>query len=185
MIKVGFKKITDDAVLPVKAHPRDSGFDLFVSEDIVIEPGETVVIATGIAIDIPVGYEAQVRPRSGVTSKTKLRVQLGTIDNDYTGEVGIIVDNTISTCSESYKEAVILSTIDGSTVPSALIGARRDPHVCLVEEYESHYFGTYIIFKGDKLAQLVIQAIPMVEAYEIDELPTTVRGNKGYGSSGY
>src|SRR5690625_7242711 len=71
MIKVGFKRLTDDAVLPIKAHARDSGFDLFVSEDIVIEPGETVVIATGIAIDIPIGYEAQVRPRSGVTSKTR------------------------------------------------------------------------------------------------------------------
>src|SRR5690625_7034074 len=93
MIKVGCKRLTDDAVLPIKAHPRDSGFDLFVDEDIVIEPGETVVINTGIAIDIPIGYEAQVRPRSGVTSKTKLRVQLGTIDNDYTGETGIIVDN--------------------------------------------------------------------------------------------
>jgi len=163
MIKVGFKKITDDAVLPVKAHPRDSGFDLFVSEDIVIEPGETVVIATGIAIDIPVGYEAQVRPRSGVTSKTKLRVQLGTIDNDYTGEIGIIVDN-------NYRNGITpvkwMRTIDGQLS-------------------ERGTEGSYCIRKGDKLAQLVIQAIPMVEAYEIDELPTTMRGNKGYGSSGY
>src|SRR5690625_5087112 len=93
MIKVGFKKLTEDAVFPVKAHPTDSGFDLFASEDIGIEPGETVVIKTGIAVSLPDCYEAQVRPRSGVTSKTKLRVQLGTIDNDYTGEIGIIVDN--------------------------------------------------------------------------------------------
>ena len=163
MIKVGFKRLTDDAVLPIKAHARDSGFDLFVSEDIVIEPGETVVIATGIAIDIPIGYEAQVRPRSGVTSKTKLRVQLGTIDNDYTGEIGIIVDNNYRI---GRSPAHWVRTIDGRLS-------------------ERGTEGSYCIRKGDKLAQLVIQAIPMVEGYEIDELPTTVRGNKGYGSSGY
>src|SRR5690625_2918069 len=94
MIKVGFKRLTDDAVLPVRAHYSDSGFDLFANEDVVIQPGETEVIKTGIGILLPEGYEAQVRPRSGVTSKTKLRVQLGTIDNDYTGQIGIIVDNT-------------------------------------------------------------------------------------------
>src|SRR5690625_7635702 len=93
MIKVGFKRLTEDAILPVKAHPTDSGFDLFTSEFDYIKCGYTKVVKTGIAIKLPPGYEAQVRPRSGVTSKTKLRVQLGTIDNEYTGEIGIIVDN--------------------------------------------------------------------------------------------
>lgn len=93
MIKVGFKRLTETAKLPVKAHPTDSGFDLFTSENDWVLAGDTVVIPTGIAIELPAGYEAQVRPRSGVTSKTKLRVQLGTIDNSYTGEIGIIVDN--------------------------------------------------------------------------------------------
>src|SRR5699024_5003777 len=90
---VGFMRLTDDAILPVKVHPTDSGFDLFANDDVIIEPGGTKVIKTGIAIQLPAGFEAQVRPRSGVTSKTKLRVQLGTIDNGYTGEIGIIVDN--------------------------------------------------------------------------------------------
>src|SRR5690625_7526469 len=94
MIKVGFKRLTEDAILPVKAHPTDSGFDLFTSEFDYIKCGYTKVIKTGIAVKLPPGYEAQVRPRSGVTSKTKLRVQLGTIDNSYVGEVGIIVDNS-------------------------------------------------------------------------------------------
>ncbi len=93
MIKVGFKRLTDDAILPTKAHPTDSGFDLYTNEDAIIEANETLVIKTGIAIKLPPGYEAQVRPRSGITSKTDLRVQLGTIDNDYTGEIGIIVGN--------------------------------------------------------------------------------------------
>src|SRR5690625_2017832 len=108
-------------------------------------------------------YEAQVRPRSSVTRKTKLRVQLGTIDNDYTGEIGIIIDNNYRYGINPVKW---MRTIDGQLS-------------------ERGTEGSYYIRKGDKLAQLVIQAIPMIEAYEIDELPTTVRGNKGYGSSGY
>src|SRR5690625_2829411 len=92
-VKIGFKRLNDGAILPTKAHPSDSGFDLCASEDVIIEPGETVIVPTGIAVELPKGYEAQVRPRSGVTAKTKLRVQLGTIDNGYTGEIGVIVDN--------------------------------------------------------------------------------------------
>ncbi len=149
MIKVGFKKLTEDSILPVKAHPTDSGFDLFANEDVIINPGDTIVIPTGIAIKLPPGYEAQVRPRSGVTSKTDLRVQIGTIDQDYTGEIGIIVDNIKQT--DNYDE------------------------LC----------SSYRVVKGDKLAQLVIQKLPEIHAYEIDELPNTGRGANGFGSSGY
>src|SRR5690625_1261518 len=89
-IKVGFKRLSDAATIPTKAHPTDSGFDLYASEDVIIEPGETVVVPTGIAVRLPEGYEAQVRPRSGVTAKTMRRGRIGTIDNGYGGEVGVI-----------------------------------------------------------------------------------------------
>src|SRR5690625_4324789 len=92
-IRVGFKRLTDDAIIPTKAHPTDSGYDLYANEDVIIEPGDTAIVKTGIAVELPAGYEAQIRPRSGVTAKTKLRVQLGTIDNTYQGELGVIVDN--------------------------------------------------------------------------------------------
>lgn len=92
-MKLKFKRLSEHAVLPTKAHATDSGFDLYTSEEVTIKPNQTLVIPTGVAVLLPKGYEAQVRPRSGVTSKTKLRVQLGTIDNEYTGEIGIIVDN--------------------------------------------------------------------------------------------
>src|SRR5690554_1663739 len=92
-LKIGFKRLSENAVLPTKAHANDSGFDLYASKDVIIEPGKTAVVPTGIAVQLPEGYEAQVRPRSGVTSKTKLRVQLGTIDESYRGDIGIIVDN--------------------------------------------------------------------------------------------
>src|SRR5699024_2574909 len=93
MTRVGFKRLNECAIIPTKAHPSDSGFDLYASEDVVIEPGDTAIVPTGIAVELPQGYEAQVRPRSGITAKTKLRVQVGTIDNGYKGEIGVIVDN--------------------------------------------------------------------------------------------
>ncbi len=176
MIKVGFKRLTDDAVLPVRAHYSDSGFDLFANEDVVIQPGETELIKTGVGIHLPEGYEAQVRPRSEVTSKTKLRVQLGTIDNDYTGQIGIIVDNTtkdtyLQNAHIFHKFGPVIHDIEGKNVSTHSFDCVKGMH--------------YQIRKGDKLAQLVIQKLPQVHAYEIDELPTTPRGSNGFGSSGY
>src|SRR5699024_4198806 len=82
-----------DAITPYRANPTDSGLDLFTCEAKVLEPGETAIIDPGIAIHLDEGYEAQVRPRSGVTAKTKLRVQLATIDHTYHKNIGLIVDN--------------------------------------------------------------------------------------------
>ncbi|MDA1861179.1 dUTP diphosphatase [Bacillus cereus group sp. BY122LC] len=83
-----------DVELPKYAKPGDSGFDLVAAEDTIIWPGETKVVPTGLAFEIPSGYELQVRPRSGITRNTKLRVVLGTVDSGYRGEVGVLVDNT-------------------------------------------------------------------------------------------
>jgi len=142
MIKVGFKRLNKSAIIPSKAHPTDSGFDLYASKDVAIKPGETKVVPTGISVRLPEGYEAQIRPRSGVTAKTKLRVQLGTIDNGYTGELGIIVDN---------------------------IGDNKSS----------------LVHRGDRIAQLVIQPIPDVEAHEIVcNMDDTERGKGGFGSTG-
>src|SRR5699024_12551739 len=72
-IEVGFKRLDESAIIPTKAHASDSGFDLYALKDTIIEPGETAVVPTGIAVKLPAGYEVQVRPRSGVTTKSKLR----------------------------------------------------------------------------------------------------------------
>ena len=82
-----------DVELPKYAKPGDSGFDLVAAEDTIIWPGETKVVPTGLAFEIPPGYELQVRPRSGITRNTKLRVVLGTVDSGYRGEVGVLLDN--------------------------------------------------------------------------------------------
>lgn len=160
--QVGFKRLTEDAVLPTKAHASDSGYDLVASEDIIVEPGATVTVKTGIAVELPAGYEATVRPRSGVTAKTALRVQLGTIDNGYAGEIGVIVDN-VSRDDWSNASRRIDNTYDERT---------RDKS------------RGYIVCKGDRIAQLVITRLPEVTAVEITELGESDRGGNGFGSSG-
>jgi dUTP pyrophosphatase len=95
-VPVRVKRLSPDAKLPQYAHDGDAGADLFANESVTIEPGETVVISTGLAVEIPPGFEWQIRPRSGLSAKTKLRVanSPGTIDSGFRGEVGVIIDNT-------------------------------------------------------------------------------------------
>lgn len=92
-LRVKIKRLKD-VELPKYAKPGDSGFDLVAAEDTIVWPGETKVVPTGLAFEIPPGYELQVRPRSGMTRDTKLRVTLGTVDSGFRGEVGVLVDNT-------------------------------------------------------------------------------------------
>lgn len=82
---------------PEYAHEGDSGFDLrSVDDAVLIMPGETRMIPTGLKFVIPEGYEVQVRPRSGLAAKEGLTVlnTPGTIDRGYTGEVKVLLHNT-------------------------------------------------------------------------------------------
>ena len=92
-LSVEFQRLSETAKVPVKAHAGDAGFDLFADEDVMIQYGQTAIVATNIAIALPEGYVADIRPRSGLTSKTNIRVHYGTIDSNYRGNVGIIVEN--------------------------------------------------------------------------------------------
>lgn len=86
-----------DLPLPEKATAASAGFDMraCVAEAIVVAPGERVLVPTGFAIALPEGYEAQVRPRSGLALETGLTLlnTPGTVDADYRGEIRIIVVN--------------------------------------------------------------------------------------------
>ena len=86
-----------DLGLPCYMSDGASGIDLLasVAEDVVLEPGQTRLIPTGMRISLPVGYEAQVRPRSGLALKHGLTVlnSPGTVDADYRGEIGVILAN--------------------------------------------------------------------------------------------
>jgi dUTP pyrophosphatase len=94
-LRIKVKKTDESASIPKYAHKGDSGFDLASTETVTISPGETKLISTGLSFGIPVGYEMQIRPRSGMSAKTKFRVANapGTIDSNYTGEVKIIAEN--------------------------------------------------------------------------------------------
>lgn len=99
MMKVQIKRLpgNDDLPLPEMMTTGASGFDLraAVKEPVVLHPGERKLIPTGIAIAMPDGLEAQVRPRSGLALKHGVTVlnTPGTIDADYRGEVGVILIN--------------------------------------------------------------------------------------------
>ena len=93
MTKLQIKLLSENATMPKRANEFDSGLDLYVSETVKIPPQTTKLVKTDVAIKLPYGYEGQVRPRSGKSLKTKLRVALGTIDYTYHKEIGIITDN--------------------------------------------------------------------------------------------
>lgn len=84
-----------DLPLPAPASPGSAGVDLraAVSEDLVIRPGERVLVPTGLVLEIPPGFEGQVRPRSGLALEHGLTLANppGTIDSDYRGEVRVIL----------------------------------------------------------------------------------------------
>ncbi|GGP16279.1 dUTP diphosphatase [Oceanobacillus neutriphilus] len=165
------KKMHPDAVLPKYAKKGDSGFDLVAVEDVVIEPGETKLVKTGLAFDIPEGFEIQVRPRSGITLKTKLRVQLGTIDSNYRGEIGVIVDNI-------YEDAGIVVEEQGDMCRVNTIKGDTD------EVLGNYNVTSYIIRKGDRIAQGILAPVVRAEFKEVDKLSESDRGSNGYGSTG-
>lgn len=95
-VEVKIVKLNPDAIIPTYAHATDAGADISAVEETKIEPGETKIVKTGIAVAIPAGYEIQIRPRSGLSVKTKLRIPNapGTIDTEYRGEIGVPICNT-------------------------------------------------------------------------------------------
>jgi len=95
-MKLKIKRLHENAVIPRYETPGASGFDLHALEDVTIQPGETKLVRTGLAFDVGPGYEIQVRPRSGLSLKTSLRVanSPGTVDADYRGEVCVIAWNS-------------------------------------------------------------------------------------------
>lgn len=94
-IEVKVHRISEDAILPKYAHDTDAGADIYSISDVTINPNETVIVPTGLTVAIPAGYEIQIRPRSGLSLKTNLRIANApaTIDAAYRGEVGVIMNN--------------------------------------------------------------------------------------------
>jgi dUTP pyrophosphatase len=164
-VKVVIERLDPDVILPTYTHEGDSGMDIRANEDTYIYPGKTDIVKTGFKVKIPEGYELVVRPRSGLSAKTFLRVSNspGTIDSNYRNEVGVILTNT-------------------STISYDI----NTPYLYLKDgkEYLYENGGIYAIKKGDRIAQLVLQRVPKVEWVEGKVDVDTDRGLGGFGSTG-
>jgi|SRR5690606_1264951 len=130
--------------LPAYATSGASGMDLKASidEDIVLQPLERTLVPTGLFIELPEGFEAQIRPRSGLAIKQGLTClnTPGTIDADYRGEIKVILIN-------------------------------------LSNEVQT-------IHNGDRIAQMVIQKVAIINWKPVEELGETVRAAGGFGHTG-
>lgn len=94
-VLVKFKSADKEAILPMKATSGSAGLDLHASEAGVIKPNQRMLVSTGLFMELPTGYEGQVRPRSGLAVKHGVTVlnSPGTIDSDYRGVVKVLLVN--------------------------------------------------------------------------------------------
>ncbi|KQY38034.1 MULTISPECIES: dUTP diphosphatase [Nocardia] len=140
---IPLRRLDPGIPVPTRAHPGDAGVDLCTTEDVIIEPGERVLVGTGIAIALPVGTVGLIHPRSGLAAKAGLSVvnTPGTVDAGYRGEIKVCLIN-------------------------------HDPRTAIE------------LRRGDRIAQLLVQRVELVDFAEVDDLDDTARGTGGYGSSG-
>lgn len=131
------KRLTDTAVLPVKAHQSDAGLDICADEERNIYSGQTACVSTGIAIAIPEGYYGRLKGRSGLTSKTALRVQEGTIDSEYRGEIKVICDVRDAMLSDDvWNDECYLEITKGAKIAQLIIQPLPTVEVTEVNELD-------------------------------------------------
>ena len=128
-MKVKVKKLGSDAKVPKLEHEGDAGFDLYSNENLVLKPMERALVGTGISIAFPKGFEAQVRPKSGLAIKHGITLlnTPGTIDAGYRGEVKVIVANL---GNEDY------SIEKGKKICQVVFNKIEEPEVEEVEELD-------------------------------------------------
>jgi dUTP pyrophosphatase len=122
--------------LPAYETPQSAGMDVRCTEHIVMNPGERVLAKTGLYVEIPAGFEIQVRPRSGLALKQGVTVlnTPGTIDADYRGEIGVILINHSSTVVEFAKgeriAQLVLARVERIEweLTNSLSGSKRGQH---------------------------------------------------------
>lgn len=168
-VEVYIELCREDAILPEYARPGDAGMDVFAAEDIMIEPGQTVIIPTGLKLAIPDGYEIQVRPRSGISLNTPLRIvnSPGTIDSGYRNELGIIMNNS--------------SIVRNNKIESENKASFEVYNL----ESKGNKLGIYKIKKGDRIAQIVLQKVPQIKFTIVKSVKEIGKDRGGgFGSTG-
>ncbi|NJP39921.1 dUTP diphosphatase [Oscillospiraceae bacterium HV4-5-C5C] len=155
---VTVEKIRKTASLPFYAHEGDAGMDICAAVDVELAPGETVAVPTGLRFLLPRGMEIQVRPRSGLSLKTPLRLpnSPGTIDSGYRDELKILLHNSSCPCQVQDQAAVF--TLDETL----------------------NRKGRYLIKCGDRIAQLVFAQVSSIQLQE-----KTIAAQEADSSSAY
>ncbi|MCJ0913257.1 dUTP pyrophosphatase [Mammaliicoccus sciuri] len=172
MNNLNIKLLSDNATIPTRAYGVSAGLDIYAAETVVIKPQEKILLATDIAVDIPEGYVGLLTSRSGVSSKTHLVVETGKIDAGYNGHMKVNIKNDSVVLVPSGMVTKNIINIEGVVMKS--------------EPEESFCLGSYVINKGDKIAQLVIVPIVTPEVNVVEEFESeSERGTNGFGSSGY
>ena len=163
IITVPLELCHEKAKIPQYAKTGDAGMDIYAVEDTVINPGETKIVKTGLKCALPLGYEFEVRPRSGLSAKTPLRVANapGTIDSGYRDEIGVIITN----------------------IDPPIKSIEFDEETGKVKSFE--YGQSYTITEGMRFAQLVLKEVPTCTFYEVENVADIGENrNSGFGGTG-
>lgn len=160
-MKIRFKKLNPNAVMPKRAHSTDAGFDLVATSKIVSLGDAAVAYGTGIAVEIPPGYVGLVFPRSSIVGRDiTLTNCVGVIDSGYRGEIKMV-----------FKPALWAN--EHISMKSEAV-AKIPPSDRVLDTYDI----------GERIGQIIIMPIPDIEWEESDQLSTSERGTGGYGSTG-
>lgn len=157
-MKIKIKKLSDNAMMPTKAHPTDAGFDLYATSRTIDNYGN-VVYGTGLAFEIPEGYAGFLFPRSS------------------NAKMGLLLSNSVGVIDCHYRGEVTMKF-----KPSLEATAARNPRITSFEYFQPDHIHRYS--EGERIGQLIIMPIPEVEFEFANELSETDRGEGGYGSTG-
>lgn len=189
-IQVKIKKLHPNAVIPTYAYDGDACFDFTAVSVEYKKDIDTYVFHTGLAVELPEGYELQIRPRSGNRKKDcYLANSPGTVDHGYDGEILICYKNR-----DSLRVNILLDYMEkwiedeGKLLVNKSIGndvRHRSFLEYIQEKYKDVDFGAkYAPYDvGDKVAQGLVCAVPKVLFVEVDEIEGGKRGANGFGST--
>lgn len=182
-LTIKVKKLHEDAIMPLRKD-GNAGWDLYSIEDVIINPGDVVPIRTGIALGIPKGYRIAFRDRSGL-GRQGITITGGLIDNPYIGELIVCLAN-IKTRPMIHFMFALLKNMLTETVDMILCELNGNSEYKVKGyKHDSLDAASYYVCKGDRITQFVLEEDPQfVSLLEVDELEETVRGDKGFGSSG-
>ena len=174
-LDVKIKRLRPDATLPQYMTEGAGAFDLFAAEGGVVQPDHIVKIPLGIAVEVPEGHALFIAMRSGIAFKTALRQPngVGVIDSDYRGEIAMLFDNTDPGDFDDDGNQLFAKVV------KTLDGGEQTWDVGM-----DYPIGTYLVRKGDRVAQGFVLPLPRVEFVEVDDISETERGLGGFGSTG-